>query len=395
MKLSTRKIIGLEAMTAVLMAVVALMVKVAWLRSWLEVLILGVAVAASIGLLGWAKVQPGRFKNVAIVVILGAILFQAVRFVFLGLKLGFVQNVLAWRWDTIWIVFLPLTLMIVLEEILRGQWIQKGKLSPQLVVMTTITLVLVQALVVLPSYDLSVGKGIFDFVVLAMLPICLANILFSYVAYKYDYRMNVAYRLIMELPMYLLPIWPDVSQYLALIFEIGFVFALVVALVGFGSKFEVKAKKGKPKRAEAAVVKTWKKVAGWSAAGIAVCVMLIYVAMMSGLFRYYFLAIGSGSMEPQISKGDMIVVKKSDDYDKMKEGDVLVYRHENTVMVHRISKVDEDGGVFKFQTKGDANETADKWTVNQSDIIGVAKSKIAMFGYPTLWLNELFNGGKV
>ena len=123
-------------------------------------------------------------------------------------------------------------------------------------------------------------------------------------------------------------------------------------------------------------------------------VVVGYVALMSGLFKYHFLAIGSGSMEPNIARGDMVLVEKSDQYGEMDVGEVLVYRYDNVIMVHRISDVNEQNGKRTFITKGDANNAEDKWVVEQDDIIGTAKGKIAMFGYPTLWLSELFNGGK-
>ena len=100
-------------------------------------------------------------------------------------------------------------------------------------------------------------------------------------------------------------------------------------------------------------------------------------------------------MEPGISRGDLILVEKSSDYENMLEGEVLVYRHSNVVVVHRIVEVNEAGGRFTFRTKGDANDAADNWYVEQGEVIGIAKSKIAVAGYPTLWLNELFNGGKI
>lgn len=100
-------------------------------------------------------------------------------------------------------------------------------------------------------------------------------------------------------------------------------------------------------------------------------------------------------MQPNLARGDMILVEKSDKYDEMEIGEILVYRHSNVVMVHRIVERREDAGRWTFTTKGDANGSEDNWVVGQGEVIGIAKGKIAMFGYPTLWLNELFNGGKI
>lgn len=91
----------------------------------------------------------------------------------------------------------------------------------------------------------------------------------------------------------------------------------------------------------------------------------------------------------------MVIVEKTDDYQDIAVGDILVYQRANTIMVHRVTDIIEDsdmaGGHLSFQTKGDANQSNDNWVVEPSDIVGISKAKIAMFGYPTLWLNELFN----
>ena len=138
----------------------------------------------------------------------------------------------------------------------------------------------------------------------------------------------------------------------------------------------------------------WKRWAKYGVLGAVAIGMLAYVGLMSGIFKYHLLAIGSGSMEPNISVGDMVLVEKTDNYDEIKEGEVLVYRHANVVIVHRLVEREEQAGNYYFKTQGDANDGADAWIVEQGDVIGVARGKIVAVGYPTLWLNELFNGGK-
>lgn len=61
----------------------------------------------------------------------------------------------------------------------------------------------------------------------------------------------------------------------------------------------------------------------------------------------------SGSMEPELSVGDLIVVKKQETY---KENDVVVYQDGNMLVVHRIIDIEEE----TMTTKGDANNTNDQ-----------------------------------
>lgn len=61
----------------------------------------------------------------------------------------------------------------------------------------------------------------------------------------------------------------------------------------------------------------------------------------------------SNSMEPVLSVNDLIVLKKKDNY---QVGDIIVYKLNNELVVHRIVKINHD----EIITKGDANEYEDK-----------------------------------
>ena len=113
------------------------------------------------------------------------------------------------------------------------------------------------------------------------------------------------------------------------------------------------------------------------------------VYFTSGYFKYFALAIASGSMEPVIHKGDIVIVEKVEDkYDRLKEGQTLVYKYNNVVIVHRIVKIVKRDGKYIFFTKGDANNSADNYEIPEENIIGITNFKIPYLGYPTIWLNE-------
>ena len=60
----------------------------------------------------------------------------------------------------------------------------------------------------------------------------------------------------------------------------------------------------------------------------------------------------SGSMEPELYKGDLIVVKETTEY---AERDVVVYQEGYSLVVHRIISINGE----EIITQGDANDTAD------------------------------------
>ena len=90
---------------------------------------------------------------------------------------------------------------------------------------------------------------------------------------------------------------------------------------------------------------------------------------------YSFLEVVSGSMEPNISVGDIIIINtKEKNY---KEKDVITFKDINgSYVTHRIIEINDKGIV----TKGDANDTNDKGLLAPDDIVGVYVKKINSLG---------------
>ena len=91
----------------------------------------------------------------------------------------------------------------------------------------------------------------------------------------------------------------------------------------------------------------------------------------------------SGSMIPEIQIGDVVVVNETDD---VHVGDVIAFRRESTVIVHRIVKEMNINGAIMYQTKGDNNNVEDKELVGMSAIEGVMIGKIPFIGKILMWL---------
>lgn len=72
-------------------------------------------------------------------------------------------------------------------------------------------------------------------------------------------------------------------------------------------------------------------------------------------FGYGAAVVLSGSMEPEFSKGDLIIAAKADEY---VQNDIVVFQSKGSLIVHRIIEI--DGENENVTTKGDANNTADE-----------------------------------
>lgn len=129
-------------------------------------------------------------------------------------------------------------------------------------------------------------------------------------------------------------------------------------------------------------------------------VVLIVFTFWFGL-RFVFrtehpiLAVASGSMEPVLYKGDLILVEGIQDADNIyaapkdadPPGDIIVFQGLQDLIVHRaISKYGD--GTYSFQTQGDNNQSPDSREVQESDLVGKYTGfKIPLLGHIALFFN--------
>lgn len=87
------------------------------------------------------------------------------------------------------------------------------------------------------------------------------------------------------------------------------------------------------------------------------------------LFGYQVFTVLSGSMEPGIKEGSIIVVNVSEERNDIHENDVITFVTEERVAVtHRVVDVQDNG--VRFITKGDANDGVDLHPVHINNVIG-------------------------
>ena len=82
---------------------------------------------------------------------------------------------------------------------------------------------------------------------------------------------------------------------------------------------------------------------------------------------YAYMKVNTGSMNGTINEGDMIIVKKTNDYSL---GDVVTYIEENgkVAVTHRIVNYGPQDGMYI--TKGDANLSEDVLPITSEQIVG-------------------------
>lgn len=136
-----------------------------------------------------------------------------------------------------------------------------------------------------------------------------------------------------------------------------------------------------------------KKLLNWVRnCGIGILLVLILLSLVSKfkksdyILNFAPMKVLSGSMEPDIKVGDLIIAKKTDP-SKIKEGDVVTYKMNSLVNVtHRVVEVFSSDKSVAFKTKGDANNIEDSDLVLGDDLVGKLVFRIPKFGYFIDWV---------
>ena len=91
--------------------------------------------------------------------------------------------------------------------------------------------------------------------------------------------------------------------------------------------------------------------------------------------------VQSGSMEPTISTGSLVVIRPVDTYNL---GDIITFGPDTKTQVpitHRIVEKNGNGAATHYTTKGDANNDVDPRTIRKADVIGKTLFSIPYLGY--------------
>lgn len=104
-----------------------------------------------------------------------------------------------------------------------------------------------------------------------------------------------------------------------------------------------------------------------------------------------------GSMEPAIRVGSLTLIGRVDP-SRITEGDIVTFSDtpearvgsldSDTVTTHRVMKIESGPEGLAFQTKGDANEDPDAWSVPASSIVGRPVLTIPYLGYASRWASS-------
>ncbi|NLX64481.1 MAG: signal peptidase I [Clostridiaceae bacterium] len=206
------------------------------------------------------------------------------------------------------------------------------------------------------------------------------NILATYLAFAGGWTPSLIYMGIIQAFHWLSPILPDLKWIAAALIGILTPLFSLVVIQGISSRQTREAKRS-PREKENPIRL------------MLTCICSIVLVWFSvGVFPVYPSVIATGSMEPVIKPGDMILVKKirtKDEVHLLKEGDIIQFKRGEILISHRIKEVieDKDQGL-RFITKGDNNSSADLEPVTPENLKGKVIGIVPKIGWPALVIRQ-------
>lgn len=118
----------------------------------------------------------------------------------------------------------------------------------------------------------------------------------------------------------------------------------------------------------------------WAVLGLVLGLMAIVT--LPSVFGYQSLTVVSGSMEPTLGTGS-VVIDRVISPAEARPGDIVTFQDpiRPRQLTHRLQKVRVEGDTFYMVTLGDANDAPERWTVPRNGQIGRVVAHLPKLGY--------------
>ena len=125
-------------------------------------------------------------------------------------------------------------------------------------------------------------------------------------------------------------------------------------------------------------------IATWVAWGF--LIGLVVAVTLPAAFGLQPMTVLTGSMRPTIQPGDMVVDERVP-ASQVRVGDIVTFQepHGTRTITHRVRKVSISEGQARVTTRGDANDTIEKWQIPVDGEVGRVAYTVPKIGYPVTW----------
>ena len=345
---------------------------------WLLIFIIGLYITKEDKSRFKAKMDKGQMVFIIILIYL-------IIYFFLGLFLGYQKSPYSHSIMGYIKNFLAFFLVIIFREFTRSVFINNCNKNKFLYIITTLLFILVEINFSTLVSSFTSGAEAFKYLCSTLIPLIFKNILLTYLVVMAGCQASLAYLLPISFSNIVLPIFPSLDW-----FMVGLSETLLVLITFISVNHIHEEKTSRLSRRNLRKKSPYKMIP-------LIVVVLIFVCFVAGFFKYMPVAIMSNSMYKMIERGDVVIISKLNENEKksLKVGDIIEYRLDNSIVVHRIIRIEIDkNDNLIFTTKGDNNKLPDNKKVTEEQVVGRVRYKIPKVGYPAVLLNEFFEKTK-
>lgn len=320
-----------------------------------------------------------RYKTEKNQMILIVIMIYYILFFAIGLVFGYQKTIYDHSLYGIVKNFISIIIPLIFMEYIRYNFVRscsKFKLGIILITCFLIFFELNLSAIILLNGS---REALFKYFTSTIFPIMLRNIFLSYVAYIGGLSSLLLYVIPIRCFEIIVPILPSTDWFTTMLYQ-----AILICILYF-------VLRNIEKRTDEVGRHYFKK---WNITYNVMFIVIFFVLIffIAGFFKYQPIAIVSDSMKDAFQRGDAVIVNKISSSEKISLGDIIAYKKNNSIIVHRVILVDVTiNGDYIYVTKGDNNKNIDNWKVSKDEIIGTVNYKIPFVGYPTVWINDYFN----
>ena len=128
-------------------------------------------------------------------------------------------------------------------------------------------------------------------------------------------------------------------------------------------------------------------VASWFYLSV-VAFLLGWVVLVWALMGWSPTVVSTGSMQPSINPGDVMMTAAPDPDTVFDEGTVVTFEdplRDGELVTHRVVAINDDG---TYRTRGDGNDVSDSTSLEPEAVVGVGRLLIPSVALPRVWFDQ-------
>lgn len=330
-----------------------------------------------IGYIFFYKDKYYKNQNICLFEVIRSSLIYIFFFYSAGLLIGYSSNPYSRSFNGIIINFFSILLVTGLKEFIRGTIINEVNNNKLLhFALIWILFVISDLNLILIKTSLTEFNSLLLTFIIYITPVLSINLFCTYLCINSGFISSFTYRIIIQSISLIIPVVSDFHPVIPTLFDtlIPFFTYLII-------RNHINKRNKDNKMLEEINPKNWI---------ITFLILTFFLLFVTETFSIKPVVILSGSMKPDINKGDLLIIKKCS-IENIKTNDIIEFSINEYKVVHRVIKIINNKGDIKLITKGDNNLKEDKDFVLKENLEGCLSIKIPYLGYPTYIFKNILN----